>query len=129
MFHFSTKRWNYFNLAKQDHDSYLTFMSTVIKHCDDFWLADFSVDYLFCIFFLSVISVCIEFRNPMKNTSKPNLTLQKLVENCHNVVSVKGDSKKKNTEKSDVAYVRKVKYTPNITSWKGKKICLSTFPV
>ena len=43
-----------------------------------------------------------------KLVNKPNLTLQKLAEDCQRIVSVRKDSK--NIEESGVAYVRKVKH-------------------
>ena len=46
----------------------------------------------------------------LKLENEPDLTLQKLAEDCQRIVSVRKDSK--NIEESGVAYVRKVKHRP-----------------
>ena len=70
------------------------------------------MDYFICLIFaqglVSAKNAEIRRRVLSKLENKPDLTLQKLDEDCQRIVSVRKDSK--NIEESGVASVRKVKY-------------------
>ena len=106
------KRWKCHNLTKRDSDDYLGFASVVNKNCDDFKLGELSVDIFKCLIFaqglVSAKDAEIRRRVLSKLKNEPDLTLQKLAEDCQRIVSVRKDSK--NIEESGVAYIRKVKH-------------------
>ena len=106
------KRWKCLNLTKRDSGDYLGFASVVNKNCDDFKLGEFSADNIKCLIFVQGLVSAkdgeIRRRVLSKLENEPDLTLQKLAEDCQRIVSVRKDSK--NIEESDVAYVRKVKH-------------------
>ena len=106
------KRWKCLNLTKRDSDDCLGFASVVNKNCDDFKLGELSADNFKCLIFAQglVSAKGAETRRRVlsKLENKPDLTLQKLAEDCQRIVSVRKDSK--NIEESGVAYVRKVKH-------------------
>ena len=105
------KRWKCLNLIKRESNDYLGFASVVNKNCDDFKLGELSVDNFKCLIFTQglVLAKDAEIRRRVlsKLENEPVLTLQKLVEDCQRIVSVRKDSK--NIEESGVAYIRKVK--------------------
>ena len=107
-----SKRWKCINLTKRDSDDYLGFASVVNKNCDDFKLGELSADNFKYLIFaqgrVSAKDVEIRRRVLSKLENEPNLTFQKLAEDCQRIVSVRKDSK--NIEESGVAYVRKVKH-------------------
>ena len=118
------KRWKCFNLSKRDDEDNLTFASIVNKHWDDFRLAELSAGDFKCFIFsqglVSAKNSEIKRRVLSKFESEPELTLQKLAEDCQRVVSVKNASK--NIEESGVAYVRRTSYKPkNYTPWKSSE--------
>ena len=106
------KKWKCLNLTKRDSDDYLGFASVVNKNCDDFKLDELSADNFKCLIFaqglVSAKDAEIGRRVLSKLENEPDLTLQKLAEDCQRIVSVRKDSK--NIEESGVAYVRKVKH-------------------
>ena len=106
------KRWKCLNLTKRNSDDFLGFASVINKNCDDFNLSELSVDNFRCLIFtqglVSAKDVEIRHRVLSKLENKPDLTLQKLAEDCQRIVSVRKDSK--NIKESGVAYVRKVKH-------------------
>ena len=106
------KRWKCLNLIKRDSDDYLGFASVVNKNCEDFKHGELSADNFKCLIFaLGLVSAKdaeIRRRVLSKLENEPDLTLQKLAEDCQRIVSVRKDSK--NIEESGVAYVRKVKH-------------------
>ena len=106
------KRWKCLNLTKRDSDDYLGFASDVNKNWDDFKLGELSADNLKCLIFaqglVSAKDAEIRRRVLSKLENEPDLTLQKLAEDCQRIVNVRKDSK--NIEESGVAYVRKVKH-------------------
>ena len=106
------KRWKCLNLTKRDRDDYFGFASVVNKNCDDFKLGELSADNFKCLIFVqgsvSAKDAEIKRRVLSKLENEPDLTLQKLTEDCQRIVNVRKDSK--NIEESDVAYIRKVKH-------------------
>ena len=106
------KRWKCLNLTKRNSDDYLEFASVVNKNCDDFKLGELSVDNFKCLIFpqglVSAKNAEIRCRVLSKLENKPDLTIQKLAEDCLRIVSVRKDSK--NIEEYGVAYIRKVKH-------------------
>ena len=80
------KRWKCFNLSKWDDEDYLTFASIVNKHCDDFPQAELSTDDFKCLIIaqglVSAKNSEIRWRVLSKLESEPELTLQKLAEDC-----------------------------------------------
>ena len=106
------KRWKCLNLTKRDSDDYLGFTSVVNKNCNDFKQGELSADNFTCLIFaqglVSAKDAEIKRRVLSKLENEPDLTLQKLAEDCQRIVSVRKDSK--NIEESGVAYVRKVKH-------------------
>ena len=72
--------------------------SVVNKNCDDFKLGELSADNFKGL--VSAINTEIRRRVLSKLENKPNLTLQKLAEDCQRIVSVSKDSK--NIEESGV---------------------------
>lgn len=105
------KRWKCMNLIRKDSEDYSTFASIVNKHCDDFKLAELSADNFKCLIFVQglVSAKDAEIRRRVLNKleGEPNLTLQKLAEDCQRFVSVKQDSK--DIEESGIAHVRKIR--------------------
>ena len=93
-------------------DDYLGVASVVHKNCDDFKQGELSADNFKCLIFaqgqMSEKDAEIRRKGLSKLENKPDLTLQKLAEECQSIVSVRKDSK--NIEESGVAYVRKVKH-------------------
>ena len=106
------KRWKCLNLTKRDCNDYLEFASVVNKTYDDFKLGELSADNFKCLIFAQglVSAKDAEIRRWVlsKLENEPDLTLQKLAEDCQRIVSVRKDSK--NIEETGVAYVRKVKH-------------------
>ena len=106
------KRWKCLNLTKRDSDDYLGFASVINKNCDDFKLGELSANSFKCLIFAQglVSAKDAEIRRSVlsKLENKPDLTLQKLAEDCQRIVRVRKDSR--NIEESGVAYVRKVKH-------------------
>ena len=106
------KRWKCLNLTKRDSDDYFGFASVDNKNCDDFKLGELSADNFKCLIFaqdlVSAKDAEIRRRVLSKLENEPDITLQKLAEDCQRIVSVRKDSK--NIEESGVAYVRKVKH-------------------
>ena len=106
------KRWKCLNLTKRDSDVYLGFASVVDKNCDDFKQDELSADNFKCLIFaqglVSAKDAEIRRRVLSKLENEPDLTVQKLAEDCQRIVSVRKDSK--NIAVSGVAYVRKVKH-------------------
>lgn len=104
------KRWKCLNLTKKDSEDYITFASIVNKHCDDFKLSELSPDNFKCLIFVqglvSTKDAEIRRRILTKLESEPELTLQKLAEDCQRCIRVKKDSK--DIEESGVAHIRKV---------------------
>ena len=112
------KGQNITNLTKRDSDDYLGFASVVNKNCDDFKLGKLSADNFKCLIFaqglVSTKDAEIRRRVLSKLEKEPDLTLQKLTEDCQRIVSVRKDSK--NIDESGVAYVRKVKHRSQLYS-------------
>ena len=112
------ERWKCLKLTKRDSDDYLGFASVVNKYCDDFKLGELSADNFKCLTFaqglVSAKDAEIRRRVLSKLENEPDLTLQKLAEDCRRIVSVRKDSK--NIEESGVAYVRKVKHRSQLYS-------------
>ena len=106
------KRWKCLTLTKRDSGDYLGFASVVNKNCDEFRLGELSADNFKCLIFaqglVSAKNAEIRRRVLSKLENEPDLTLQKLTEDCQRIVSCSKDSK--NIVESGVAYVRKVKY-------------------
>ena len=106
------KRWKCLNLTKRDSEDYLGFALVVNKNWDDFKLGELSADNFKCLIFaqglVSAKDAEIRRRVLSKLENEPDLTLQKLVEDCQRIVSVRKDSKY--IEESGVVYVRKVKH-------------------
>ena len=106
------KRWKYLNLTKKESVDYLGFASVINKNCDDFKLGELSANNFKCLIFaqgvVSAKNTEIRRRVLSKLENEPNLTLQKLAEDCQRIVSVRKDLK--NIKESGVAYVRKVKH-------------------
>ena len=91
------KRWKCFNLTKRNSDDYLEFASVVNKNCDDFKRGELSADNFKCLIFAQglVSAKEAEIRRSVlsKLGNEPDLTLQKLAEDCQRIVSVRKDSK------------------------------------
>ena len=105
------KRWKCHNIFKDDQQDYLTFAATVNKHCNDFKLADSTIDDSKCLIFaqglVSAEDAEIRRRVLTKLENEQGLTLKKLAEDCQRVISVKSDSK--TIEESGVAHIKKIK--------------------
>lgn len=103
------KRWKCLNLMKNDEEDYISFASSVNKHCDDFKLADLTSDNFKCLIFVQGLvsqkSAEIRRRVLSKLENEPGLTLQKLAEDCQRFVSLKKDSQNIET---GVAYIKKL---------------------
>ena len=97
-------------LNKKGH--YLGFASVGNKNCDDFKIGELSADNFKCLIFaqglMSAKDAKIRRRVLSKLENEPDLTLQKLAEDCQRIGSVRNDSK--NIKESGAAYVRKVKH-------------------
>ena len=91
------KRWKCMNLVRKEEDDYTSFASIVNKHCDDFRLSELSADNFKCLIFaqglISTKDAEIRRRVLNKLENEPNLTLQKVAEDCQRFMSVKRDSK------------------------------------
>ena len=91
------KRWKFLNIFKDDQQDYLTFATTVNKHCNDFKLADLTADDFKCLIFaqsmVSAEDAEIRRRVLTKLENEQGLTLKKLAEDCRRVISVKSGSK------------------------------------
>ena len=84
------KRWKCLNLTKRDSDDYLGFASVVNKNCDEFKLGELSADNFKCLIFAQglVSAKNVEIRRMVlsKLENEPDLTLQKLAEDCQKIV-------------------------------------------
>ena len=89
------KRWKCLNLTKRDGDDDLGLASVVNKNCDDFKLGELSADNFKCLIFaqglVSAKDAEISRRVLSKLVNEPDLTLQKLAEDCQRIVSVRKD--------------------------------------
>ena len=89
------KRWKWLNLTKMDSDEYSGFASVVNKNCDDFKQGELSADNFKCLLFAQglVLAKETEIRRRVlsKLENEPDLTLQKLAEDCQRIVSVRKD--------------------------------------
>ena len=87
------KRWKCLNLTKRDSDDYLGFASVVNKTCDDFKLGELSADNFKCLIFaqglVSAKDTEIRRRVLSKLQNKPDVSLQKLAEDCQRIVSAR----------------------------------------
>ena len=87
------KRWKCLNLTKRDSGDYLGFASVINKNCDDFKLGELSTDNFKCLIFaqgpVSAKDAEIRRRVLSKLENEPDLTLQKLAEDCQRIVSEK----------------------------------------
>ena len=140
------KRWRCLNLTRKKEEDYTTFASEANKHCDDFRLAELSVDIFRCLIFMQgpVSTKDVEIRRRNKLEKEPNITLQQIAEDCQRYVRVKPDSKKlKNwvlltSKKYDIKSLplklmkqRKSKifcplaHVPDVGPYTGTKIVLS----
>ena len=83
--------------TKRDSDNYLGLASVVNKNSDDFKLCELLVDNFKCLIFaqglVSTKNAEIRRRVLSKLENEPDLTHQKLAEDCQRIVSVKKDSK------------------------------------
>ena len=88
------------------------FASVISKNCDDFKLGELSADnfkrLIFAQDLMSAKDADIRSRVLSNLENEPDLTLQKLAEDCQRIVSVRKESN--NIEESGVAYVREVKH-------------------
>ena len=91
------KRWKCLNLTKRDSNDYWGFATVVNKNCDDFKLGELSADNFKCLIFaqglVSAKYAEIWRRVLSKLENEPDLTLQKLAEDCQRIMSVRKDSK------------------------------------
>ena len=91
------KRWKSLNLTKRDNDNNLGFASVINKNCDDFKLGELSADNFKCLIFaqglVSAKNAEIRRRVLSKLENEPDLTLQKLAEDCQRIVSVRKEHK------------------------------------
>ena len=89
------KRWKCLNLTKRDSDDYLGFVSIINKNCNDCKLGELSADNFKCLIFaqglLSAKDAEIRCKVLSKLENEPNVTLQKLAEDCQRIVSVRKD--------------------------------------
>ena len=87
-------------------------VQVINKNCEDFKLGELSANNFKCLIFaqgpVSAKNAEIRRRVLSKLENKPDLTLQKLAEDCQRIASVRKDFK--NIKESGVAYVRKVKH-------------------
>ena len=95
----------------------------VNKNCDDFKVGELSADNFKCLIFAPglVPAKDAEIRRRVlsKLENEPDLTLQKVAEDCQRIVSVRKDSK--NIEVS--AYLKKVKHrSQSFSPVKERKI-------
>ena len=82
-------------MSQLNIDDNLGFTSVVNKNCDDFKLGKLSADNFKCLIFeLGLVSAKdaeIRLRVLSKLENEPDLTLQKLVEDCQWIVRVRKD--------------------------------------
>ena len=106
------KKWRCLNLTRKEGEGYTTFESEVNNHCNDFRLAELSMDNFNCLIFMQglVSTKDVEIRRRILNKleNEPNITLQQIAEDCQRYVSIKQDSKK--IEESRIAHIRKICY-------------------
>ena len=88
---------NCWNTVKDDQQYFLTFAASVNKPCNDFKLFELTADDLKCLIFaqgrVSAEDAEVRRRVLTKFENEQGLTLQKLAEDCHRVISVKCNSK------------------------------------
>ena len=105
------KRWKCLNTVKDNHQDFLTFAALVNKLCNDFKLAELTVDdfknLIFAQGLVSAKDAGVRRRVLTKLGNEQGLTLQKLAEDCQRVISVKCDSK--TIEESGVTQIRKMR--------------------
>ena len=103
------KRWVCLNLKRTEDQDYTTFASIVNKHCDEFKLSSLSIDNFKCLVFTQGLidqqDAEIRRRALVKLEAEPELTVQKLAEDCQRHIAVKRESK--NIE-SGIAQIRKI---------------------
>ena len=89
------KRWKCLKLTKRDSNDYLGFASVVNKNSEDFKQGELSADNFKCLIFaqglVSAKDAEIRRRVLSKLENEPDLTLQKLAEDCQRIVSVRKD--------------------------------------
>ena len=91
------KRWKCLNLTKRDSDDYLGVALVVndFKLGDDFKLGELLADNFKCLIFsqglVSAKDAEIRRRVLSKLENEPDLTLQKLAEDCQRIVSIRKD--------------------------------------
>ena len=102
-------------MTRKEDDEYTTFAATVNKHCDDFKLADLSADSFKCLIFVQglVSTKDAEIRRRVLNKleNEPDITLQKIAEDCQRFVSVKQDSR--DIEESGISHIKNVHQSKN----------------
>ena len=103
------KRWVCLNLKRTEEQDYVTFASVVNKHCDDFKLSSLSIDNFKCLVFTQGLieqqDSEIRRRALVKMEAEPDLTVQKLAEDCQRHIAVKRESK--NIE-AGIAHIHKI---------------------
>lgn len=104
------KRWKCINLTRKEDQDYTTFASVVNRHCDNFKLSSLTADNFKVLIFIQglVSTKDAEIRRRALNTleKEPDITLQKLAEECQRIISEKQDSR--NIEEANVSYIKKV---------------------
>lgn len=106
------KRWKCMNITHKENQDYTTFASIVNKNCDDFKLSSLTADNFKCLIFtqglIATKDADIRRRALNKLELEPDLTLQKLAEDCQRFVAVKQDSR--NIEEAGIAHIKKIRF-------------------
>ena len=108
---FFHKCWKCLNTVKDNQQDFLTFTASVKKLCNDFKLSELTANDFKCLIFAQglVLAEDAEVRRRVLTQleNEQGLTLQKLVEECPSVISVKCDSK--TIEESSLTQIRKIR--------------------
>ena len=100
------------NLTHKESQDYTTFASILNKHCDDFKLSSLTADNFKCLIFTQGLIATKEAEMIRRALNKlelePDLTLQKLAEDCQRFVAVKQDSR--NIVEAGIAGIKKVRF-------------------
>ena len=111
-------RWKCLNLAKKDSEDYTTFASVVNRECEKFKLSELTSDMFKCLIFVQGITAPkdseIRSRLLSKLEQDPQLTVQKIAEECQRIVNLRHDNAK--IEERDISHIHTVKQRPH-----GKK--------
>ena len=104
-------RYKCLNIQKSEHEDYLEYACTVNRLCESFRLSELSPDLFKCFIFLQGLTAPkdknIRSRILTIMESDPNITLQKITEECQRLVNIKRDNTQ--IEEKNVFKIQRVK--------------------